>query len=135
MGNDRLLFSASLQPARHAAQGNFQSQVYVVNVDGSSRPVLYSSIPATAMSVAADGRVLYQDRKGYENLMRKHERSSGTADVWMVSDGKYTRLTMQLIRFRCTGRQCIDLTIPAECQNAIGRCRQRAHRITPCRTG
>ena len=93
MGNDRLLFSASLQPARHAAQGNFQSQVYVVNVDGSSRPVLYSSIPATAMSVAADGRVLYQDRKGYENLMRKHERSSGTADVWMVSDGKYTRLT------------------------------------------
>lgn len=93
MGNDRLLFSASLQPARHAAQGNFQSQVYVVSVDGSSRPVMYSSIPATAMSVAADGRVLYQDRKGYENLMRKHERSSGTADVWMVSDGKYTRLT------------------------------------------
>ena len=78
----QLLYSSSLQPAVNAAQGPFQSQVYVVDVDKkNSRPRMYVSLPMTSASVDAAGRVLYGDKKGYEDPLRKHERSSGTSDV------------------------------------------------------
>jgi C-terminal processing protease CtpA/Prc/Tol biopolymer transport system component len=46
-----------------------------------------------AISVGADGSILYQDRKGYEDQFRKHERSSGTDDIWLMNGNKYTKLT------------------------------------------
>ncbi len=46
-----------------------------------------------AVSVAADGRILYQDKKGLEDVYRKHERSSGTSDIWLLENGRYTKLT------------------------------------------
>ena len=46
-----------------------------------------------ALSVAADGRVVYQDRKGFEDVLRKHERSSGTADIWIKDGKKFTKIT------------------------------------------
>lgn len=94
LDNSRLLFSANLQPAVNAAQGPFQSQVYVVDVDKKgSRPQMYVSLPMTSASVDAAGRVLYGDKKGYEDILRKHERSSGTSDVWLKDGDKYTMLT------------------------------------------
>ncbi len=89
-----VLYSAALRPDRHAAQGDFASQVYTVKTDGSSRPAMYSTIPMGAMSVnPATGAVLYQDVRGYENAWRKHERSSSTSDIWLLDGGKYRRLT------------------------------------------
>ncbi|MDE6331695.1 MAG: peptidase S41, partial [Muribaculaceae bacterium] len=94
LDGSRLLFSASLQPALAAAQGPFQSQVYVVDVDTpGSRPAMYVSLPMTSASVDASGRVLYGDKKGYEDILRKHERSSGTSDVWMKDGDRYSKLT------------------------------------------
>lgn len=90
-----LLYQASLSPSRTAIQGPFQAQAYVINVDSiEPRPTLYMSVPVQAASFDGKGRMLYQDRKGFENIYRKHERSSGTSDIWLVTaDGKYERLT------------------------------------------
>ena len=58
-----------------------------------ARPKLYLSMPMSTVSVASDGRILYQDRKGLEDVLRKHERSSGTSDVWLLEKGKFSKLT------------------------------------------
>ncbi|MCM1297718.1 MAG: peptidase S41 [Muribaculaceae bacterium] len=92
LDNETILFSANIQPDQSAAQGAFASQVYKVNINGG-RPAMFSTIPMMSIDVAPDGRILYQDRKGVENIYRKHERSSATADVWMIDNGVYTKLT------------------------------------------
>ncbi len=93
--NGTLLFQANVIQSRQAIQGPFQAQAYTIAVDSlSPRPVQYMSVPVQAASFNSDGRMLYQDRKGFENVFRKHERSSGTSDVWcMAPDGSYTCLT------------------------------------------
>lgn len=91
----RLLFNANVMPDRTSAQAPFAAQTYVIDVDTpDARPELYLSVPMLAASADASGRLLYQDRKGYENQWRKHERSSATGDVWLVSpDRQFTQLT------------------------------------------
>lgn len=90
----RLLFITSGMPGRTTAQAPFSTQTYVVSTsEPNARPELYLSLPMTSANAAADGRLLYQDRKGYENLYRKHERSSGTADIWLADAGKFSKLT------------------------------------------
>lgn len=92
LDDNTVLFSARLMPDAQAAQGPFASQVYTVDLAGH-RPKMYSTLPMSAMSVGLDGAVLYQDRKGVENLYRKHERSSSTADIRLIKDGKNVALT------------------------------------------
>lgn len=92
LNDSTVIFSASVAPAREAAQGAFAPQVYTVTTRGG-RPAMLSTIPMQALSVAHDGRILYQDRKGYENAYRKHEMSSSTGDVWLLDGDSYTRLT------------------------------------------
>lgn len=67
-------------------------QVYEVSVQGG-RPVLFSPYPMAAISLNPDGSLLYQDIKGYEDTWRKHHTSSVTRDIWLLKDGKHTRLT------------------------------------------
>lgn len=93
LDGETVLFGSSLMPSAAAAQGGFQAQVYQVKADGLSRPKMYMSLPATAVSVDSKGRMLYQDKKGYEDVLRKHERSSGTSDVWLKDGNKFTKLT------------------------------------------
>lgn len=92
LDNETVLFSASLQPDFRAAQAQFQPQTYTVTVDGK-RPKMYKSLYMPSLNVAADGRVVYHDKKGFENEFRKHERSSGTSDVWIIKDDVFTNLT------------------------------------------
>ena len=92
LNDSTVIFSAGIIPAREAAQGAFASQVYTVGTRGG-RPAMLSTIPMQALSVAPDGRILYQDRKGYENAYRKHEMSSSTGDIWLRDGGEYTQLT------------------------------------------
>lgn len=93
LNDSTILFSANMQPAQRAAQGAFQAQTYQMPLKGG-RAKMFQSIPMPSLSVGADGRVLYQDKKGYEDAKRKHERSSGTSDIWMLgTDGKHTKLT------------------------------------------
>lgn len=90
--NNTVIFSAALQPGQQASQGQFMPQTYIVRTDGS-RPQLFYSLTMPALNVAPDGRTVYQDKKGFENEFRKHERSSGTSDIWLIDGGKFTKLT------------------------------------------
>ncbi|MCM1452590.1 MAG: S41 family peptidase [Clostridium sp.] len=89
-----LLFTAAIMPSRQAIQGPFQTQLYKINVNQDSpRPKMVASVQMRALSLNADGEMLYEDKKGFEDPLRKHERSSGTSDIWLVKDGKHTKLT------------------------------------------
>lgn len=71
------------------------SQVYEIHTD-SVRPQMIASLPMENISISKDGRTwLFQDKKGYEDPMRKHEVSSVTRDVWQYTpaDGTYRKLT------------------------------------------
>lgn len=102
LDNDHILYSSSVQPDADYSQGSFLGQTYVVDTKGG-RPSLFVSFPMMAISVNARGnRVLYQDKKGLEDVLRKHERSSGTSDIWLLTlDGKDAKkgTFKQLTRF------------------------------------
>ena len=68
--------------------------MYTVNINRPDlRPRLYAHVTMNAVSADGKGRLLYQDRKGYEDPLRKHERSSGTHDIWLTDGKTYTKLT------------------------------------------
>lgn len=81
--NNTVIFAANIMPSAEAINGYVFGQLYTVPVTGG-RPTLLLSLPSGAMSVDNRGRILYQDKKGYEDPLRKHERSSGTSDIWLV---------------------------------------------------
>ncbi len=87
-----VMFTTSLLPAKDAAQAGFSQQVFTVDIDGH-RPKMYLSLSMPALSINKSGAILYQDKKGVENIWRKHERSSGTSDIWLVENGKHKKLT------------------------------------------
>ena len=66
--------------------------LYTVPAQGG-RQKLFSELTMDDVSIDANGRILYIDVKGYEDKWRKHHTSSITRDVWMLSEGNYTRLT------------------------------------------
>ncbi|MCM1109544.1 MAG: S41 family peptidase [Clostridium sp.] len=68
-------------------------QIYSVSTKEGSRPEVFSDLPMADLSVGRDGRVLYNDVKGYEDYWRKHQTSSIARDVWMYDGKKYSRLT------------------------------------------
>lgn len=97
-----LLFSASNLPGRTSARAPFSTQVYQLNVNRNNpRPKLYLSQPVISADANAAGDLLYQDRKGVEDVLRKHERSSGTADIWYYGSGKFSQLTNQEWNSQC----------------------------------
>lgn len=70
------------------------TRTYSVNVNRpGARPMLFTAIPMGAADVSSDGRIIYHDKKGLEDPLRKHERSSGTSDIWLLENGNYTKLT------------------------------------------
>lgn len=93
--NATILYQSQLMPSTDDMQ--FPSgfaQVYEVSVDGGHAKMV-SSMPMEHISISSDGKWLYNDKKGYEDALRKHHTSSITRDVWMwtPSDNKYTKLT------------------------------------------
>lgn len=94
INNHEILFSTNGMPAVGSAHPPFQGQLWKLDIsEPGNRPQLFISLPTGAASVASDGRILYQDRKGVENIWRKHERSSQTSDIWLTENGKFTKLT------------------------------------------
>lgn len=89
-----LLFNASILPGNKSARAPFFTQVYSLNVNKpGERPSLFLSLPIYSASVNSKGEILYQDRKGFEDPLRKHERSAGTSDIWLYKEGEYRQLT------------------------------------------
>ena len=90
--NDHVMYTASGMPDPRSVNSNFWPQVYEVDLNGG-RPELLTSITMRNASADNQGRILYQDRRSLENEWRKHETSSGATDVWLLDNGKYTKLT------------------------------------------
>ncbi|MCM1356861.1 MAG: S41 family peptidase [Staphylococcus sp.] len=90
--DNHVLFTTTTLPSPTAAQAGFTQQVYSVDLEGH-RPEMFISLTMPAISINKDGRLLYHDKKGVENIWRKHERSSGTSDIWILDNGKHTKLT------------------------------------------
>ena len=89
-----LLFNASQLPGEKSSRAPFLTQIYSVNVNQpQSRPALYLSVPVVEADANSQGELIYQNRKGYEDIYRKHERSAGTSDIWMYDNGKFSQLT------------------------------------------
>lgn len=94
INDSTLIFSTSNLPGKNTARAPFSTQIYKINVNKANpRPQLYLSVPVVSADANAAGEILYQDRKGYEDVLRKHERSSGTADVWLYKNGNFSQLT------------------------------------------
>ena len=88
----RILFTANIQDAPEYGGIPGDPQVYSVSPEGG-RPELFTSITFSEISVNADGTILYEDYKGYEDPFRKHHTSSVTRDIWKYDGGSFTKLT------------------------------------------
>lgn len=72
-----------------------QPELYNVPVTGG-RVSQVLTVPAEDVQVNADGtKMVYHDRKGYEDAFRKHHTSAITRDIWLYdsSTGKHKQLT------------------------------------------
>lgn len=90
-------FSASRQDLASNAQfpTGVMSELYSVPVAGGKVMQVLTS-PAMDATMSPDGsKLIFHDRKGYENNWRKHHTSSVTRDIWTyeLSSGKFTQLT------------------------------------------
>lgn len=92
LNDSTLLYSASGPGSPTAIVPPSVGQVYTVSVNGGATR-LYAHLNMSAADADTDGRLVYQDKKGFENIFRKHERSAGTNDVWIKDGEKYTKLT------------------------------------------
>lgn len=95
LNNNEILFASNMLPSTEYGEFPNKSQIYKVNIK-ASRPELFSSEYMEAIDIDNKGRMLYHDKKGYEDTWRKHHRSSVTRDIWLTTcDGerKYTKLT------------------------------------------
>ncbi|MGM3159125.1 hypothetical protein, partial [Bacillus cereus group sp. Bc247] len=69
--------------------------LYTVPVSGG-RPVLISSAGFENAHYNSKGtQIVFQDRKGYEDALRKHHTSSVTRDIWLmdVKSNTYRQLS------------------------------------------
>ena len=88
-----LLFSGSGIPGRNSSRAPYFSQLYTINVDSDSpRPVLYSSMPVVRANANSEGNLLLEERRGIENIYRKHEKSSANTRLWLLNNGEYQNL-------------------------------------------
>lgn len=92
--NGTLLFQSNVRPTAQSVifAGREFPQVYEVSLNGG-RPKLFSAMTMCDLSINANGDILYHDQKGYEDQWRKHHTSSITRDIWLLSNGKYTKQT------------------------------------------
>ena len=72
--------------------GNTFTRLYKVSKKGG-RQVLFSALSMDHICMAKDGRILYNNVKGYEDPWRKHHTSSITRDIYMKQGEAYKRMT------------------------------------------
>lgn len=94
LNDEEILFTTTSLPSKESSRAPFLTQTWKVNViKPGSRPEIYLSLPMVSADVSTDGRILYADKKGFENVWRKHERSSGTSDIWLSENGDFRKVT------------------------------------------
>ncbi|MDE6878379.1 MAG: peptidase S41 [Odoribacter sp.] len=98
----KVLFQAYLLPDAGYTQFPSGSQVYAVDLNGG-RPEQFLTFEAYNIQFNKKGdKIIYHDKKGYEDEWRKHHKSSVTRDVWMhdLKTGTFTNLTQQEVEDR-----------------------------------
>ncbi len=94
---DSILFSA--QRMDNVLNAQFPSgvlaELYAVSVNGGMPKQILTTPAQLAQLDRAGNRILYQDRKGYENEWRKHEMASIARDIWLYdrTTKKHTKLS------------------------------------------
>ena len=97
-----VLFTAHRQDARTNAQfpsSRVMPELYRVAIEPGHAPEQILTTPALAARYNKAGdKIVYEDLKGYENLWRKHEKTSVTHDIWLwdARTGAHTQLTTYL---------------------------------------
>lgn len=91
--NNTLVFTSSLTPSYKALNDAFFQQTYKVTAQAGARPELYFPLQINSGDAAPNGTYLLENHKSYENLWRKHEKSSGTSDIYLYKDGNFQALT------------------------------------------
>ena len=93
--NNHVIFSMADMPTQQSiipAMAKFP-QLYEVSIKGG-RPHLYSALAMADINInRKTGDVLYHSIKGTEDPFRKHHQSPACRDIWLMSKGKYTKLT------------------------------------------
>lgn len=90
-----LIYFAPGAASKESIRGSFGfPMAYSVDLsEEGARPKIYLSVPMRQADYVPGKGLLYADKKGYEDVMRKHERSAGTADVWWYKEGDFVKLT------------------------------------------
>jgi Tol biopolymer transport system component/C-terminal processing protease CtpA/Prc len=92
-----VLFSGTLQDTRENVQfpSGILSELYQVPIEGGRVTQVLSTPAEMARYDRSMSRIIYHDRKGYENTWRKHHISAVARDIWMydAGSGKHTKLT------------------------------------------
>ncbi len=96
-GGDAVLFeSARLDDVDSALfPSGVLAELYLVSVEGGTPDMVLTTPALNAKYNRAGNALIYEDRKGYEDELRKHHTSSIARDVWMVDlrSGEHTKLT------------------------------------------
>lgn len=88
-----ILFRAAQMGSPKAIVPEAVGQTYTVNANRPGRPHLYAHVDMPSADADKNGRIVYQDRKGFEDVRRKHEHSSGTTDIWVKDGDNFWKVT------------------------------------------
>ena len=94
LNDSLLLFRGNGIPSKDSSRAPYFSQLYTINTSQDSpRPILYSSMPVVSAKANLDGDLLLEERRGIENIYRKHEQSSANSQLWLLNNSNYQKLT------------------------------------------
>ncbi|WP_270517308.1 S41 family peptidase [Sanguibacteroides sp. AM78-02pH3A] len=97
-----IIYRATILPDVHYTQFPNSAQMYRIPVEGG-RPEQFLTFEAYDIHFNKKGdRIVYHDRKGYEDNWRKHHTSSVTRDIWLhdLKTGKFTNITNKEVEDR-----------------------------------
>jgi len=91
----KIVFSAKIQdPASSVLfPKSTMTELYAVSREGGRAEQLLATPAEEVSFLGSDKKFVYQDKKGGENIWRKHHTSSITRDIWLYNNGKHTKLT------------------------------------------
>lgn len=94
LGKDSLLIRRAGNPtvSELTFPGGTFTRIYKVSKNGG-RQTLFSAISMDHISIDADGRILYNNVKGYEDPWRKHHTSSIARDIYMKDAKGYKQMS------------------------------------------
>lgn len=94
VNDSTVAYTAKIQADVNDLNAPWARQTYTVNANREgARPVRLFSLQTRSGDFNAAGDYIFEDWKGFENALRKHEMSSATGDIFLWRDGKFKRLT------------------------------------------